>query len=49
MKHRPAHMLLLAVVAVFVGGHSAAAAKEAGKGDVVFVQTNEVTGNRIVV
>jgi len=49
MKHRPAHILLLAAVAVFVGGPSAAAAKEAGKDDVVFVQTNEVTGNRIVV
>jgi 6-phosphogluconolactonase (cycloisomerase 2 family) len=47
MRHRPALAVLLVAFAVLVGGQSAAASK--GHEGVVFVQTNELTGNRIAV
>src|SRR5262245_32245042 len=48
MTHRLPHVLGLAAVALLAGGQ-AATAKGPGKGEVVFVQTNEVAGNRVVV
>jgi len=48
MRHRPAAALLFIALAALLTGQSASAGKDHGKG-VVFVQTNELTGNRIVV
>jgi len=47
MRHRPALAVLLVAFLALVGGQSAAAGK--GGHRVVFVQTNELTGNRIAV
>ena len=47
MRHRPALAVLLVAFVALVGGQSAAAGK--GHEGVVFVQTNELTGNRIAV
>jgi len=47
MRHRPALAILLIAIVALAGGRSAAAGK--GGDGVVFVQTNEVTGNRIAV
>src|SRR5438477_5754607 len=49
MRHRQAAALLAVALVALVAVQGAYAGKDAGKGDVVFVQTNEVTGNRIVV
>jgi 6-phosphogluconolactonase (cycloisomerase 2 family) len=49
MRHRPALAIVFIAFAALVGGQPAAAGKDPGKDNAVFVQTNEVTGNRIVV
>jgi 6-phosphogluconolactonase (cycloisomerase 2 family) len=48
MRHRAAGAILLGGLALLVGGQGAYGGGAAA-GDAVFVQTNEVTGNRIVV
>jgi len=49
MRHRPAAALLLAVLTALFVGQAAGAHPGHESGDAVFVQTNEVTGNRILV
>ena len=48
MRHRPALVILLIAFVALAGGQSASARKGSSKG-AVFVQTNELAGNRIVV
>jgi 6-phosphogluconolactonase (cycloisomerase 2 family) len=53
MRHRPSAAILLAALTALLVGRGAYADSGHGsdvrKGDVVFVQTNEITGNRILV
>ena len=49
MRHRPAAALLLAALTALLVGQAAGAHPAHGSNDAVFVQTNEVTGNRVLV
>src|SRR6516165_4343207 len=49
MRHRPAAALLLAALTALCVGSAAGARASHGSGAAVFVQTNELTGNRILV
>jgi 6-phosphogluconolactonase (cycloisomerase 2 family) len=49
MRHRPAAALLLAALTALFVGHTAGARATQENKDAVFVQTNELTGNRVVV